>query len=419
MPVKRADVESGPVRFTNKYLKGLKPKPEQKDCIKFDTECRGLGVRATTSGARRFLVQWTDPVTKRKVREPIGAWGAITIDQARAAARARLGDVARGIDPKAERERRRAEVERERAERTLTLGTLLDQWSALHLVRQSERYRIEAIRAIKRAFPEQLKRPAAQFTKNDAVNGLDRIVRAGKPVMAGRTLEYARAAFRWAEKRGKVPQNPFQNIPAIEGGKPVRDRVLCKMELAEVWVAAGTLPYPWGPFFRLALLTLQRRSEVGEMRWSELSRDLLVWDLTVKAGKPHIVHLPEAGRVILKQLPRLGEFVLTNNGKNPVRPSTFHRRMLLAAIQKLRQAAPAKIESMPALKPWTVHDFRRTGVSKLAELGFDPIVVDKILSHQPTRLRGVAAVYQRYDFAKERKAALAAWAAYITRIGLR
>ena len=31
--------------------------------------------------------------------------------------------------------------------------------------------------------------------------------------MAGRTLAYARAAFRWAEKRGKVPGNPFQGLP--------------------------------------------------------------------------------------------------------------------------------------------------------------------------------------------------------------
>ena len=99
-----------------------------------------------------------------------------------------------------------------------------------------------------------------------------------------------------------------------------------------------------------------------------------VWDLTVKAGKPHIVHLPEAARAILKELPHVGEFVLTNDGKRPVRPSTFHRGMLLAAIEKLRQAAPARIESISMLKPWTVHDFRRTGVSKLAELGFDPIV---------------------------------------------
>jgi hypothetical protein len=64
-----------------------------------------------------------------------------------------------------------------------------------------------------------------------------------------------------------------------------------------------------------------------------------------------------------------------------------------------------------------LHDFRRTGVTKLANLGFDSIVVDKLLAHQPTKLRGVAAVYQRYDFADERARALDAWAAHLVGTG--
>jgi hypothetical protein len=63
-----------------------------------------------------------------------------------------------------------------------------------------------------------------------------------------------------------------------------------------------------------------------------------------------------------------------------------------------------------------VHDLRRTGVTTLAALGFDSIVVDKLLAHQPGKLRGVAAVYQRHDFARERAAALDAWAAHVIRI---
>jgi hypothetical protein len=49
----------------------------------------------------------------------------------------------------------------------------------------------------------------------------------------------------------------------------------------------------------------------------------------------------------------------------------------------------------------------------MAALGFDSIVVDKLLAHQPAKLRGVAGVYQRHDFARERAAALDAWAAQV------
>src|ERR1700731_219226 len=107
-------------KFTDRLLAGLKVEDGRKDRLVFDTACPGLGVRVTVKGTRTFIVQWTDRATRRKVREPLGVWGNITIDQAREAARVRLGAVAKGTDPKAERLRRRAEAERERAEAALT-----------------------------------------------------------------------------------------------------------------------------------------------------------------------------------------------------------------------------------------------------------------------------------------------------------
>jgi hypothetical protein len=41
-------------------------------------------------------------------------------------------------------------------------------------------------------------------------------------------------------------------------------------------------------------------------------------------------------------------------------------------------------------------------------------VADKILAHQPAKLLDVAGIYQRHDFARERAAALDAWAAHVT-----
>jgi hypothetical protein len=59
-------------------------------------------------------------------------------------------------------------------------------------------------------------------------------------------------------------------------------------------------------------------------------------------------------------------------------------------------------------------DMRRTGVSRLAPMGFDSIMADKLLAHKPAKLKGVASVYHRHDFAAERRAALDAWAAHVT-----
>jgi integrase len=423
-------------KLTDRFLAALKVENGRKDRLVFDTACPGLGVRVTAKGTRTFIAQWTDPGSRRKVREPLGVWGSLTIEQAREAARARLGAVAKGIDPKAERLRRRAEAERERAETALTFDALIVEWKALHLAHRRPRYAAEAERAIRCGLPDLLKRPAARISRTDAVNALDQIVKAGKAVTAGRTMAYARACFGWGKRRGKVPGNPFAELP-IAAGTTERERVLSDTEVAEVWAAADALGYPFGPFYKLLILTLQRREEVAGMRWSEISDDMTRWTLPgarMKNGKPQIVHLSGAARAVLRAILRVEgcDLVFTTtayrvgapdaapNGRRKTEPRPISgfsqgKRYLDAAIAKARAEAAAKLgRRAEAVTAWRVHDLRRTGVTTLAALGFDSIVVDKLLAHQPAKLRGVAGVYQRHDFARGRAAALDAWAAHVT-----
>jgi integrase len=405
-------------KLTDRSLKELALAEGQRDRLVFDTACPGLGVRLTRAGTRTFIAQWMDPATKRKVREPLGVWGALTIDQAREAARVRLGAVAKGVNPRAERIKVRAEAERERAETKLTFDELVKEWAALHLAHRRPRYAAEAERAIRYSLADLLKRPAARITRADAVNALDKLAKAGATAMAGRVMAYARAAFRWAQKRGKVPANPFADLP-ISAGATERDRVLTDAELAEIWTAADGMAYPFGPFIKLTILTLQRREEVAGMRWSEIAPDLSRWTLPaarMKNAKPHDVHLPAAAGDVLRALPRMAgcDFVFTTTGKAPISGFSKAKDRIDAAVAAARAEAASKAgKKAAALTPWRLHDMRRTGVSKLAALGFDSIVADKLLAHKPAKLRGVAAVYQRHDFAAERARALDAWAAHV------
>jgi integrase len=399
------------MKFTDKELAALILPEGRKDRLVFDTECRNLGVRVTAK-SKTFIAQWTDPATKRKVREPLGVWGNITIAQARDAARARAGDVAKGINPKAERDQQRKRADQERAELALTFEKLVDDWEALRLAKMRQRYRVEAVRAIKHTLAHLLKRPAARITKADAVTALDALVKAGKPGMAAKTHAYARAAYRWAEQRGAISINPFQGLPDPPRTES-RDRVLDDTELAEIWAAAGALAYPWGSFFQIGLLTLQRREEVAGMRWSELGDlDNQTWRIDAKRmknGKPHVVHLSNDAVTILREIPRIEgcDFVFSTTGKTHISGYSKAKGALDAAIVEARA-------DQEKLAGWWLHDFRRTGVSKLAGLGFDSITVDKILAHQPAKLSGTARIYQQHEFLKERAQALDAWAAHVT-----
>lgn len=391
-------------KLTDRFLKDFAPAPGRKDRIAFDTECKGLGVRVTAAGTKTFIAQWTDPATKQKRREPLGVWGSITTDQAREAARIRLGDVAKGIDPRAVRQEQRKAADAAKAEAALTLETLLADWAALHLAHKRPRYAAEAVRAIKHAFPKHLKRPAARLTKAEAVNVLDSLVKAGSAAMAGRTLAYARACYTWAEKRGKVPGNPFAALP-IAVATEARERVLSAEEAGRIWNAAKGMGEPWGPLFRVLLLTLARREEVAGMRWSELSDDLATWTIPgerMKRGQAHVVALPDPAREALRAVKRIKgqDLVFSTTGKTPV--SGFTK-------------AKAALDKAAKVTGWRLHDIRRSGVSAIAAMGFNPVVADLLLAHKPATLSTVAQVYQRHDFAAERKAALEAWAAHVAR----
>ena len=68
------------------------------------------------------------------------------------------------------------------------------------------------------------------------------------------------------------------------------------------------------------------------------------------------------------------------------------------------------------IPPFTIHDLRRTAATGMAGLRFPPHVVEAVLNHRSGTRRGVAGVYNRFDYADEKRAALDAWARYVTQL---
>ena len=135
----------------------------------------------------------------------------------------------------------------------------------------------------------------------------------------------------------------------------------------------------------------------------------------MKNGKPHDVHLSPPARNVLRQLPRHDgqDLVFSTTGKTPISGFSRAKKALDATIMMSRAGTGMAGTTSPTMVPWRLHDIRRTGVSTLARLGINSIVADKLLGHQAAKLRGVAAVYQRHDFADERARALETWASHV------
>jgi hypothetical protein len=84
------------------------------------------------------------------------------------------------------------------------------------------------------------------------------------------------------------------------------------------------------------------------------------------------------------------------------------------AINDARAKSAERVGTSPApLTPWSVHDLRRTVATGLQRLGVRLEVTEAVLNHVSGSRGGIAGVYQRHDWAAEKRAALDAWAAHV------
>jgi integrase len=428
------------MKLTERKIEALAVEHGSKDRLVFDEAQRGLAVRITASGGRTYLAQYT--LHGQKWRVPLGSCSALSLADARDAAAAIMGDVAKGRNPAIERKAAVAAERAKRARNRLTLRVLIDDWRRLHLVGRRPTYAAEAVRALHSAFADALDDAAEDLDRATVVGALDaprrRQPRNGKgtsdkpkgAAMVARTAAYGRAAFAWALKRGAVTTNPFAHLP-IAKGTAKRERVLSDAELGEIWRAAGEAPSPYGTIVRLLILTGQRRGEVAGMNWGELSQDLYSWTMPGERTKNGIVHVvplsapasdlvraslsdteDEAKRTIVE---RRATMALAFPGATgtPFSGWSKAKAALDKAIVDARGKAAASGAKPAPLVPWSLHDLRRTVATGLQRLGVRLEVTEAVLNHISGSRGGIAGVYQRHDWAAEKRAVLDGWAAYV------
>ena len=347
-----------------------------------DTYMRGLYLIVQPTGAKSWAVRYRHDGKSHK--DTLGPYPAFDLKQAREAAGKILRAVAEGRDP--------------RSRPAGSIAGAVEQF----LERHGKHYRPKPFREVKRRLQrfvvdEWGGRKLDSITRADVRAMLDRIE---APIAANRTHGMVRTFFSWAAENDLITISPVAGIRRPHP-ETARDRVLADDELRAVWQAAGKIGYPLGPILQVLILTGQRRGEVAGMRWDEVQADL--WSLPrerVKNGRRHEVPLARQAVAILDRLPRIGDrYVFTLNGATPY--SSFRVRERLAG---------------DVAQPWTVHDLRRTAASGMARLGVSLVVIEKVLNHVSGSLAGIVGVYQRHEFAAEKRAALQLWADHVERL---
>jgi integrase len=316
------------------------------------------------------------------------------LDDARAEAGIKIGELFKGVDLVGMREQRR-QTQRE-ALQALTLQECVEKYfrkrsePGRYWPELKDRFENEVIPKLGRA------RTVVSITKQDIRSLLD-----AKAPGSARTLFVGLAPFfKWCVSEDIIPVSPMSTLQRPEPAD-VRDRVLTDIELKVFWTATGKLPL-FGPFYRVLLLTGQRREEVGGMRWSEIDDEWIIPKERTKNGKEHLVHLSVQTLSVLNKVPRLkSDFVFTTTLDSSI--SGYGRAK--ARLDELMQAELGNTK----LKQWRVHDLRRTAATGMAALGFQPYIIERVLNHVSGVTGGLVGVYQRFEYAEERKMALYAW----------
>lgn len=242
-------------------------------------------------------------------------------------------------------------------------------------------------------------RAITDVTRKDVMAMHRRIEKSAGATAADRAAEALRAAFNWLEDTELVDGVPnIRLAKKASRAATARHRVLSDSQIRAVWANLDE-DGPFATIVRLLLLTGQRRSEVAEMRWSELRLGDAVWDIPPERTKnqlPHVVPLAPVVVGLLNGREQLGEFVFTTTGTSPF--SGFSR-------------SKERLDGRLGFTDWTLHDLRRTFVTRLNELGIPPHVVEACVNHiSGIAKAGVAGVYNKAEYLPKRKAAMDRWA---------
>jgi integrase len=355
-------------------LRGLKPAASGQIDV-WDELLPGFGVRVGTTGRKSFFVGTRiNGRYKRITLKP--PYDLLSLADARVKAKAIMSDAHAGIGP---------ELRKKREEKG-TFGAVAK--SFMQDYAKNHRTRDEMQRIIDRYLAEWHERQISEITRGE-IKELLRVKARTAPIMANRIKALVSKIFTWALKEEIIEASPALSLDPPGGSEKDRERTrtLSADEIRLVWNSFDKLGYPWGPLFKMLIITGQRCGEVGGMKWSEITDD--GWHVPnerAKSGRGHLIPLSSLAREILDEVPEIGELVF---------------RTRLGSWSWAKERVDAKIPH------WRLHDLRRTFATQLRSLGVDRVVVSKLLNHAEA---GVTKIYDRYAADPEKAAAMDRWA---------
>lgn len=349
------------VKITKTYVESLEPK--DKDYIVWDEKLTGFGVKVTPKGKKSYLLRYRG--TNGKQRRPsLGVHSKkTTCEDARKEAIRRLKLISAGEDPQDTIEQAKLE---------LTLNELfhhyIENYAKLH--KKTWKYNEEYYnRHLRDVFGS---RKLSSITQAEIATLHFKIGNTSGRSMANQIVTLLgmlfNKAMEWEHFKGNNPTQYVKKFKEIS-----RDRFLQANELPLFLKAVDEEEPLFRDFFYILLLTGQRKTNVLEMQWKDISFEYKYWKIPeTKNGEPLVVPLVEGAIDILKErkiksknLVWVFESETSASGRLVDPKKAWYRILKRSGIEDLR-----------------MHDLRRTMGSYQTILGSSSFIVAKSLGHK-------------------------------------
>ena len=382
------------MRLTDQLIRNLPP-PDRGQKTVWDASLRGFGCRISQGGTKSFVVQ----MGKERQLVTIGRYhpDILPLAKARDEAKRILAENVLG----------------KHRPKSIHWDGAKEAFLADCETKNKARTVYDYTRILNRYFAFG-KKQLSDIATSDIARRVERIK---APAERNYATSIIKIFFNWAYRRGHLDASPAARLAKRPGRS--REHVLTSQELGGVFALARSGKSPFDAIVCLLILTGQRRNEIASLQWSWINfREKLITlpSTTTKNSREHCFPIEDMAITVLKRIPRIEEnlyvFPAAKN-RYANRPATIFNGWAKPKVRLDKKLT----EAGHRIRPWTLHDLRRTLRTNWAEMGVAREVAEKYINHVSGAHSGINAVYERYSYLNEMREAVRRWESRLRGLG--
>ena len=388
-------------------IEAKKARPKEKAYKLSDGNQMYLYVSPAGGKAWRLDAQ----ISGKRATLTIGKYPAISLKAAREKAEEYRELIARGIDPREERQRIEEQTAAAEQRQALTFEAVAREWHEVQTINLCASHRKTILARLQtNIFPYIGSVPIADLSPMMILDAVKTVERRGAIELAHRLLQLAGRVCKYARACGYVQFNAAADLSGALAPLPKEEHRAALLDPAEISALMQAIEgYAGFPAVTYALKIMPyvfvRSLELRGARWKEIDFDKAIWTIPADRMKMKAAHTVPLSRQAIRLFLELKEW---SGNDERCFPSTQGKGKsitdagLLTALRRLGYAGDEM----------TIHGFRSTASTLLNEAGaYRPDVIEAALAH--AERNKVRAAYMRSDFLDERREMMQQWADYL------